>query len=148
MVYRISEVDGTDEEIVDTLKELHSEIFGDTAPQLTQADAERGFWWLAFEASQGRELAGFCGLTPTYADPTLGYLKRAGVLRAHRGQGLQRRFVRVREAKARRLGMRGIITDTSDNPSSANNLIACGYRIYAPPEGWGFRHTIYWSKDL
>jgi hypothetical protein len=44
--------------------------------------------------------------------------------------------------------MRGIITDTSDNPSSANNLIACGYRIYRPTEPWGFNHTIYWTKDL
>lgn len=145
MVYRISEVDGSDDEIADTLRELHEEIFGDTAPQI---DPERGFWWLAFETDEGRELAGFCGLTPTYADPSLGYLKRAGVLRAHRGQGLQRRFVRVREAKARRLGMRSIITDTSDNPSSANNLISCGYRIYRPVEPWGFSHTIYWTKDL
>lgn len=145
MVYRISEVDGSDDDIAETLRELHDEVFGDTAPQI---DPERGFWWLAIEASHGRELAGFCGLTPTYADHTLGYLKRAGVLRPHRGQGLQRRFVRVREAKARRLGMRGIITDTSDNPSSANNLIACGYRIFRPPEPWGFNHTIYWTKDL
>jgi hypothetical protein len=62
--------------------------------------------------------------------------------------GLQRRFVRVREQKARRIGMRGIITDTSDNPSSANNLIRCGYRIFTPENPWGFRHTIYWTKDL
>jgi GNAT superfamily N-acetyltransferase len=145
MVYRIAEVDGTDEEITDTLKDLHDEIFFDSAPQI---DPNRGHWWLAFAIDEGRELAGFCGLTETYADPTLGYLKRAGVRRAHRGQGLQRRFVRVREAKARRLGMRGIITDTTDNPSSANNLIACGYRIYAPENPWGFNHSIYWTKDL
>jgi hypothetical protein len=44
--------------------------------------------------------------------------------------------------------MHGIVTDTTDNPSSANNLIACGYRIYAPENPWGFTHTIYWSKDL
>jgi hypothetical protein len=44
--------------------------------------------------------------------------------------------------------MRSIITDTSDNPSSANNLIACGYRIYRPTDPWGFNHTIYWTKDL
>lgn len=145
MVYRIREVDPTDEDVAETIKELHTETFGDTAPQV---DPERGFWWLAFATDGGRELAGFCGLTPTFADPTLGYLKRAGVLRRHRGQGLQKRFVRVREAKARRIGMRGIITDTSSNPSSANNLIACGYRIYDPEHPWGFSHSIYWSKDL
>jgi GNAT superfamily N-acetyltransferase len=145
MTYRLTEVDTSDEDVADTIRELHTEIFGDSAPQV---DPERGFWWLAFEASRGRELAGFCGLTPTYADPSLGYLKRAGVLRAHRGQGLQRRFVRVREAKARKLGMRGLVTDTSDNPSSANNLIACGYRIFRPAKPWGFDHTIYWNKDI
>ena len=78
----------------------------------------------------------------------MGYLKRAGVRLPHRGQGLQRRFVRVREAQARREGFSALVTDTSDNPSSANNLIACGYRIYRPDEPWGFPHTIYWFKDL
>jgi GNAT superfamily N-acetyltransferase len=145
LVYRIKEVDGTDEEIADTLRELHDECFADSAPQI---DPERGHWWLAFAVDEGRELAGFCGLTPSYLDPALGYLKRAGVRKPHRGQGLQRRFVRVREARARRLGMHSIITDTSDNPASANNLIACGYRIYSPEEPWGFNHTIYWTKAL
>lgn len=145
MVYRVQEVDSTDEEIAETLRDLHDEIFRDTAPNI---DTDRGHWWLAFAIDERREIAGFCGLTPTYADPSLGYLKRAGVLQTHRGQGLQRRFVRVREARARRLGMRCLVTDTSDNPSSANNLIRCGYRIYAPENPWGFRHTIYWSKDL
>jgi GNAT superfamily N-acetyltransferase len=148
MVYRISEVDGLDEDVTETLRDLHDECFGDSAPNLNHSDIERGHWWLAFAIDERREIAGFCGLTPTYADPSLGYLKRAAVTKAHRGQGLQRRFVRVREAKARKLGMRGIITDTSDNPSSANNLIRCGYRIFTPQEPWGFRHTIYWTKDL
>jgi GNAT superfamily N-acetyltransferase len=145
LVYRIKEVDGTDEEIADTIRELHDEIFLDSAPQI---DPERGHWWLAFAIDEGREIAGFCGLTPTYNDETLGYLKRAGVRRMARGAGLQRRFIRVREARARRLGMRAIVTDTSDNPSSANNLIKCGYRIYRPENPWGFNHTIYWTKDL
>jgi hypothetical protein len=89
-----------------------------------------------------------CGFTPTYTDPTIGYLKRAGVRLPHRGKGLQRRFVRVREMLARKLCLHCLVTDTSDNPSSANNLIACGYRIYRPNEPWGFPHTIYFYKDL
>lgn len=44
--------------------------------------------------------------------------------------------------------MRAIITDTSDNPSSANNLIKCGYRMFTPEHPWGFRHTCYWEKNL
>jgi GNAT superfamily N-acetyltransferase len=145
LVYRIKQVDGTDDDIAETLHELHDAIFADSAPSI---DPERGHWWLAYAVDGDREIAGFCGLTPTYGQPEIGYLKRAGVLPWHRGSGLQRRFVRVREALARRLGMSALVTDTSDNPSSANNLIACGYRIYRPPNPWGFPHTIYWTKNL
>jgi GNAT superfamily N-acetyltransferase len=148
LAYRVREVDGLDEEIVDVIRELHDECFGDSAPNISAEEAARGHWWLAYAVDGRRELAGFCGLTPTYADESLGYLKRAAVRKEHRGQSLQRRFVRVREAKARRLGMRGIITDTSDNPSSANNLIKCGYRMFTPEHPWGFRHTCYWEKNL
>jgi len=145
-VYRIKEVDTDDDEIAELIHELHDETFGDSAPR---AELERGHWWLAYSVDGEREVAGFCGLTPTYAHPEdVGYLKRAGVLLPHRGQGLQRRFVHVRERRARRNGWTSIVTDTSDNPSSANNLIRCGYRIYTPQEPWGFRHTIYWKKDL
>src|SRR5262249_7442104 len=127
MTYRIRRIEGDDEEYSELLRSLHDEIFGSTAPQI---DPERGWWWIA---SDGRELAGFCGLTPTYAQPSdVGYLKRAGVRLPHRGQGLQRRFVRVREAQARRVGLRTLVSDTTENPPSANNLIACGYRMYAP----------------
>lgn len=148
MAYRIKEVDGTDEDVLDTLQELHDECFGNSAPNISAAEAARGYWWLAFDVDGRRDIAGFCGLTPTYADESLGYLKRAAVRRHHRGAGLQRRFVRVREARARKLGMRAIITDTSDNPASANNIIKCGYRMFTPENPWGFRHTCYWEKNL
>lgn len=143
MIYRITAVDGDDEEVADHLRELHDEVFGDTAPQI---DPSIGYWWIAKAAD---EVAGFCGVTPSYGDPMqLGYLKRAGVRLSHRGQGLQRRFIRVREARARKNGWTALVTDTTDNPSSANNLIACGYRIYTPQEPWGFLQTIYWTKEL
>jgi GNAT superfamily N-acetyltransferase len=140
--YRVTAVDGEDEDTADTLRELQERCFGDTAPLVP---SDKGWWWIA---SDGRELAGFCLLVPTSYNPAMGYLKRAGVLRPHRGQGLQRRFVRVRETKARKVGMLAMITDTTDNPSSANNLIACGYRLFTPDNPWGFAHTIYWRKDL
>lgn len=146
MVYRIREVDGYDEDISETIKELHDAVFAGTAPKV---DPTRGHWWLAYAADDSREIAGFCGLTPTYSQPdSVGYLKRAGVLPWHRGSGLQRRFVRVREIRARKNGWKAIVTDTSDNPSSANNLIRCGYLMYAPDNPWGWRHTIYWKKEL
>jgi len=146
MIYRLKRVDGFDDEDADLIRTLHDACFGNTAPQV---DPERGQWWVAYTADDTREAAGFCGLTPTYAHPfEVGYLKRAGVLPWHRGAGLQRRFVRVREARARRNGWSSIVTDTTDNPASANNLIACGFRIYEPPVPWGYPQTIYWRKEL
>jgi GNAT superfamily N-acetyltransferase len=143
MTYAIRKVDADDEEIAELLRNLHDETFGSTAPQI---DPERGWWWLAHD---GREVAGFCGLAPTYAQPgDVGYLKRAAVRLPHRGQGLQRRFVRVREAQARRVGLRTLVSDTTNNPPSANNLISCGYRIYTPENPWGLNNAIYWYKDL
>ncbi len=143
MSYSIRKVDTDDDEIVELLKHLHDEVFASTVPQI---NPERGWWWLAHD---GREVAGFCGLTPAWGQPRdVGYLKRAGVRLPHRGQGLQRRLVRVREAQARRVGLRSLVTDTTNNPASSNNLINCGYRIYQPSEPWGFNNTIYWYKDL
>lgn len=145
MVYRVREVDGDDEEIADILHDLHVETFGhdEYIPEF-----DNGHWWLAWAVDGRREIAGFCGLTKSQGDRLSGYLKRAGVLRPHRGQGLQRRFVRVREARARRNGWTRMITDTTDNPSSANNLIKCGYRIFTPVEPWFRQDTIYWEKSL
>jgi GNAT superfamily N-acetyltransferase len=141
LAYRIKRVDGDD--FAETLLELDEEVFGDSAPRIKP---ERGWWWIVHD---GRELAGYCGLNPTEATPLEGaYLARAGVLLPHRGQGLQRRLIRVREALARRSAFKWIVTDTTDNPASANTLIACGYKIYRPPQPWAFNNSIYWIKNL
>jgi GNAT superfamily N-acetyltransferase len=144
MIYRIKRVDGEDEEIAELIRELHDETFGREAPQI---DPSCGWSWIAYD---GREVAGFCHLVHTEGATrdTLAYLKRAGLRLPHRGQGLQRRFVRVREALARRAGFKACVSDTTDNPSSANNLIKCGYKIYTPQQPWGFNNTIYWYKEL
>jgi GNAT superfamily N-acetyltransferase len=146
MRYRIKRVDGHDEETADTIRLLHDEIFGDSADQV---DPEWGWFWLVYSTDEERDISGFCQLAPTYAQrSTVAYLRRAGVRLRHRGRGLQRRMVRVRTTYARRLGFHTLVTDTTDNPASANNLIACGFRLYLPQEPWGFNNTIYWTKDL
>ena len=60
------------------------------------------------------------------------YLSRAGVLPAWRGQGLQRRLIALRERLARRQGFVWMISDTTDNVPSSNNLIKAGYKLIAP----------------
>jgi len=141
MTYRIREVDGDDEEIAETLDLLHDLCFMDAS---LRPKYDYGFWWLAY---CGNEPVGFAGITPSTIGPGVGYLKRAGVLPAHRGHGLQRRLLRVRERRARELGWRSVITDTTDNVPSSNNLIKAGYRLFEP-HPWAFKHSLYWRKEL
>jgi GNAT superfamily N-acetyltransferase len=152
MNFVIKEVDATDEHYHEELTTLHDLTFFDPA---IRADFERGYWWLVYDrytlARRGfmpSNPMGFCGLTITLADNTMGYLKRAGVLKAYRGNGLQKRLITVREKKARRLGLTRMVTDTTDNPSSANSLIRAGYKIFEPEERWAFKNSIYWRKTL
>ena len=62
--------------------------------------------------------------------------------------GLQRRLMRAIEARGRRMGWDSIVSDTTDNPVSANNFIQAGYRLFAPRTPWAWAHTLYWRKRL
>jgi GNAT superfamily N-acetyltransferase len=142
--YRLREVDPTDDEVLDELQALHVATFGNTAPQ---PEYEKGFWWLAHQ--QGVEdPIGFAGLSPSKVWKETGYLERCGIMPGHRGQRLQQRFLRVREAKARKLGWVLLRSDTTDNVVSANNLIKAGYRLFVPRFPWGFKGTLYWRKEI
>lgn len=141
MSYRIREVEATEENI-DTLKALHQLTFFGDAPQ---PEFENGYWWLAY---YDKEPIGFAGITPSVLGFNCGYLKRSGVLRTHRGQGLQRKLIRVREARAKRNGWTRIITDTTDNPASANNLYAAGYKMFTPKHCWALPTSLYWTKTI
>jgi GNAT superfamily N-acetyltransferase len=106
-----------------------------------------GYWWLAW-AEDGR-LAGFCSLHPSRRWQDTGYLSRAGVLDCFQGHGLQKRLIKVRERLARRLGWLWLVSDTTDNPASANNLISCGFKTYSPRLAYTEApETIYWRKRL
>jgi len=103
------------------------------------------WWWMAYD---GDKSVGFTGAKFEEEFNTL-FLARSGVFREYRGQGIQRRFIRVRENLARRREIPRIATYTShDNIQSANNLIKCGYRIYQPPFLWGCAGAIYFEKRI
>ena len=108
-------------------------------------DFSFGWWWLA--TCRGDPVA-FAGMVPVKSWNATMYLKRAGVIPEFRGRGLQRRLIHARCAKARRLGAERVITDTTDNPASSNNLIACGFRMYTPTSPWAYSNTCYWIKTL
>lgn len=141
---RIRRVDTADDEVVDELIWLHGECFGTSAPALREEDCY-GHWWLAYDSDAP---VAFAALVPAQGAPETGYLKRCGVLVSHRGLGLQRRLVRVREARARRLGWKRMVTDTTDNICSTNNLIRCGYRLFTPEVKWAWPESLYWEKQL
>ena len=60
-MYRIREVDGNDDEIADTLADLHSLTFFETAPI---PEFDQGHWWLAFDDRVAVAFAGM-GRAPT-----------------------------------------------------------------------------------
>ena len=78
-----------------------------------------------------------------------GYMCLAGVLPAYRGQGLQKRLIKARVKKARRLGWTYLLTETIlDNSHSQANLIDCGFRPYNPAKPWGDPSAVYWRRKL
>ena len=90
----------------------------------------------------------FCVLAPSVRWSDCVYMARSGVIPAFRGKGLQKRMIVIRERWARRKGYKWSVTDTSENPPSANSLISRGYRIYEPTVTWGLATAIYWRKRL
>ncbi len=124
----------------ETVLALHTIIFGESAPQI---DPSIGFWWIVTLAG---EAVGFAGIRTAQSTSDAAYLERSGVTVGHRGHGLQRRLIRVREARARREGWQRIVTDTYYNVPSANNLIRSGYVMFNPPIWWNREGACYWTK--
>lgn len=141
MTYRIREVDGHDDEIIDTLSELHRLTFIYSAPV---PDFTHGHWWLAYHETTP---IAFAGIIPSTRESNAGYFSRVGVLPYHAG-GLQLRFMRAIQRRSRREGWQTIVSDTTNNTRSANNFIRAGYKIYEPKYPWAFPQSIYWRKSL
>jgi len=141
-MYQIREVDTLDEEMVKMLPHLHTATFLSSAPL---PNFEVGLWWIA---SRSKTAVGFAGIVPAAAIPDCGYFCRVGVVKQHCGRGLQLRLMRAVEARARRNGWGGIVSDTTDNIVSANNFIRAGYCLFEPEIPWGWAHTLYWRKRL
>lgn len=141
-MYSIREVDGADDLIADTLRDLHEQTFLEYAPIPA---FETGHWWLAHLDD---EAVGFAGVIQSTVLPSAGYFIRVGVVQKHLGNRLQLRFMRAIERKSRYNGWRQIISDTTDNLSSANNFIRAGYRLFQPEVMWAFPHSLYWRKTL
>src|SRR5690348_11198011 len=140
--YRIREVDGQDDEIADTLADLHAQTFLDSAP-IPEFDS--GHWWVAY---LGVRPVAFAGMISSTLIENAGYFCRVGVVKRYWGNSLQLRLMRAVEIRARRNGWCCVLSDTTDNLASANNFIRGGYRLYAPQCPWGWANTLYWRKSI
>jgi GNAT superfamily N-acetyltransferase len=107
---------------------------------------ERGHWWIAY-AADGKPVA-FAGLVRSIKWTDTGYLCRAGVLDGYTGNGLQKRLIQARIKQAKKLGWNWLITDTTNNPASANSLINAGFKIYTPGQPWSYKNAIYWKYKV
>jgi ribosomal protein S18 acetylase RimI-like enzyme len=137
----LKDVSLDDAKTLSRFADMHYRVFGDEAsiPHLN------GHWWFAYD---GQKSIGFCGLAPSTNFKNGGYLCRAGVMRAYRGQGLQKKMIRLRERKAYALGWSLLVTDTTNNPASANSLIDCGFKTFIPATPWSLDGAVYWRKTL
>jgi GNAT superfamily N-acetyltransferase len=136
---RIKEVDG--KKFAVQLLRLQKETF----PCDEKETPDEGFWWIAYD---GDSAIGFAGMTHVNSWDYTGYISRVGVLPSHRGKKLQQRLMRACERKAKQLGWARLISSTYNNPPSANNFIALGYRCYEPEQRWAADGTVYWKKEL
>jgi hypothetical protein len=141
-MYRIREVDGHDDEIADTLADLHRLTFFDGA---AIPEFDRGHWWLAYHETMR---VSFAGVIPSTRASNAVYFCRVGVLRKHCGNQLQLRLMRALEWRARHDGWCSIVSDTTDYLVSANNFIRAGYRLFQPQAPWAWPNTLYWRKSI
>ena len=122
---KIKSVDIKKEEIREDLKRLHSEFF--RLDELIEFDS---------------------GVSPSSSWKNTGYMCRAGVKWDYRGLGLHKRLIQVRTRFAKKQGWTHLVTDTTNNCPSANNLIANGFKMYKPSKPWGLPSACYWIKKL
>ena len=141
-MYRIREIDTHEDDFEDVLTELHQLTFFSAAPV---PKFDQGYWWLAFNEA---EPVAFAGMVPSTHVFNAGYFCRVGVLSKHCGHRLQLRLMRALEMRARLNGWSSIVSDTTDNLSSANNFIRAGYRLFGPKNPWAWPHTLYWRKSI
>jgi GNAT superfamily N-acetyltransferase len=142
MKFTVKKVDIRVPSVQTTLTFLQKKIL----PQDTPYQTTRGHWWIAY-AECGKPV-GFAGIVRSMKWTDTGYLCRAGVLYDFTGHGLQLRLIKARLTQARKLGWNWCITDTTNNPASANSLINAGFKLYTPGQPWSFKNALYWKYKV
>jgi ribosomal protein S18 acetylase RimI-like enzyme len=101
------------------------------------------YWWIVYK---GTKPIAFAGLKPY--DNGEGFMCRVGVLPGHRGRGLQKQLLILREVKARELGLTDLFTYTLLVAASIKSLLSAGYEIYPPEHEYAGEEVLYFRKTL
>jgi len=123
--------------LYEKLKELDYKVFfGCNDEFKTNRD-----WWVI---TSGNTIIGYCGC---------GFLEgvcifvRAWVHKDYRGQGLQKKMIKLRIKSAYDCYI-AITYTTTDNYPSANSLISQGFKLYSPEYAYAGRDMLYFQKEL
>ena len=133
------------EKLTDSIKAQLRTLQTTCLPHDDPVYPEDGTWWIGYD---GKQAVAFCLVRPSYKWTDTAYLARSGVLYYWRGKGLQKRMIRIRENHARRQGYTWMISDTTENPPSANSLARMGYQMFEPTKPWATDTSLYWRKKL
>ena len=142
-IYQVATPDNLSDSVREKLDYLDSKTFEGEPPY----KKDGCYWWLVYD-DKG-EAVGFAGLKVLDGlNKGLAFLCRAGVLPKASGHKLQRRLIRARIRKARKLGVKEVITYTSMwNFKSAVNILKSGLRFYKPENLWA-GHVLYFNLPL
>jgi GNAT superfamily N-acetyltransferase len=143
-MYRIIEIDGTDPHDANLIRQFNEMV--PEWPALSDNHLQRGYWWVIYADFGAGRGAGFAGMVPMDPFPA-GYLKRCFIHPEHRGNGLQIRCLSVREDKAKKLGWKQLVSETT-SVQSAGNFIKAGYSPCEPEQKWGAEGSMYFTKTL
>jgi hypothetical protein len=125
-MYKIRIVEASDDDILDTLADLHRSTFFDAAamPQF-----ELGAWWLAYH---GGEAVAFAGVIPS-THIRNGATSRGSACCDGIGSG---------DFRGLRIERDVIVLNTTDN------FIQAGYRLFEPEVPEASAHTLSWRTGL
>lgn len=124
--------------LYDELKALDARVFFGCADEFK----ENRDWWVIMS---GNRIVAYCGCL--YSEGVCIFV-RAWVHAEYRGQGIQRRMIKIRIKAARRACETVITYTTADNYPSANNLIKCGFLLYHPAYNYAGTEMIYFRKVI
>ena len=123
--------------LYDELKELDDRVFNGCNNEFKS----NRDWWVMVSANQ---IVAYCGCGFTEG---LCIFVRAWVHKDYRGQGLQKKMIKLRIKSAYDCHI--AITYTSvDNYPSINSLISQGFKIYCPEYAYAGREMLYFQKPI